>query len=95
VKAIRKNLGTSLAAVAAIVPVVAVARVMGQSTPDQAGRDTTTENPWSQSPAAVVPAPASSPPAPATSPTPDPQTSSPAAGGGQGEDGPGDGGGDG
>jgi hypothetical protein len=92
-KEMRKNLGTILMSIAAIVLLVAVAHAMSRSTPDQVGRDTATSNP--QTPAAVVSTPASSTPAPATSPAPNPRTSSPPSGGGEGEDGPDDSGGDG
>ena len=55
-KAVRKNIGTIVLTLLAVILVAAVIRLAGHATgtPDQVGGGTATYNPWSPSPAAVV-----------------------------------------
>jgi hypothetical protein len=80
-KTVRKNVGTIVLTLLAVVLVVAVIHLANKPAPDHVGGGTATYNPWSATPAAVVSTHAT--------------TAAPNPGAGEPEDGGSDGGGDG
>ena len=80
-KTVRKNVGTIVLTLLAVVLVVAVIHLANKPAPDHVGGGTASYNPSSATPAAVVSTPAA--------------TATPKAGAGEPEDGGADGGGDG